>query len=44
MYKEDLVLNNEKWLICQKTQPNPTKYDRRLLCVSTPAIIPRINV
>ena len=31
MYKEDLALNNLKWLICHKTQPmvdmtsNPTK-------------------
>ena len=22
MYKEDLALNNLKWLICHKTQPN----------------------
>ena len=25
MYKEDLALNNLPWLICYKTQPNPTK-------------------
>ena len=25
MYKEDLVLNNQQWLICYKTQPNSTK-------------------
>ena len=25
MYKEDLALNNQQWLICNKTQPNPTK-------------------
>ena len=25
MYKQDLVLNNLKWLMCHKTQPNPTK-------------------
>ena len=25
MYKEDLALNNLKWLICYKTQPNLTK-------------------
>ena len=25
MYKEDFALNNLKWLICHKTQPNPTK-------------------
>ena len=23
MYKEDLVLNNQQWLICHKTKPNP---------------------
>ena len=22
MYKEDLALNNQRWLICHKTQPN----------------------
>ena len=25
MYKEDLALNNVKWLICHKTRPNQTK-------------------
>ena len=25
MYKEDLALNDLQWLICHKTQPNPTK-------------------
>ena len=25
MSKEDLALNNLQWLICLKTQPNPTK-------------------
>ena len=25
MYKEDLALSNLQWLICHKTQPNPTK-------------------
>ena len=25
MYKEDLALNNLKWLICHKTQANQTK-------------------
>ena len=25
MYKEDLALNNQQWLICHKTQPNQTK-------------------
>ena len=25
MYKEDSALNNQKWLICHKTQPNPNK-------------------
>ena len=25
MYKEDLALNNLQWLICHKTQPNPTQ-------------------
>ena len=25
MYKESLALNNLKWLICHKTQPDPTK-------------------
>ena len=24
MYKENLALNNLQWLICHKTQPNPT--------------------
>ena len=23
MYKEDLALNNPRWLICPKTKPNP---------------------
>ena len=22
MYKEDLALNNQQWLICRKTKPN----------------------
>ena len=26
MYKEDLALNNLKWLICRKTQLNQTIY------------------
>ena len=26
MYKEDLVLNNQQWLICHKTQPNQIIY------------------
>ena len=25
MYKENLALNNQRWLICHKTQPNQTK-------------------
>ena len=25
MYKEDLGLNNQQWLICLKTKPNQTK-------------------
>ena len=25
MYKEDLVLDNQQWLICHKTKPNQTK-------------------
>ena len=25
MYKEDLASNNLQWLICNKTQPNPTQ-------------------
>ena len=28
MYKEDLALNNLKWLICHKTQPNQAKPNR----------------
>ena len=24
-YKEDLALKNLQWLICHKTEPNPTK-------------------
>ena len=23
MYKQDLALNNQQYLICRKTQPNP---------------------
>ena len=23
MYKEDLALNNQQWLICHKNKPNP---------------------
>ena len=26
MYKEDLALNNQQWLICHKTQPNQIRY------------------
>ena len=26
MYKEDLALNNQKWLICHKTQSNQILY------------------
>ena len=26
MYKEDLALNNQQWLICHKTQPNQRSY------------------
>ena len=26
MYKEDLALNNLKWLICHKSQPNQIIY------------------
>ena len=25
MYKEDLALNNQQWLVCHKTKPNQTK-------------------
>ena len=25
MYKEDLALDNQQWLICHKIQTNPTK-------------------
>ena len=25
MFKEDLALNNQQWLICHKTKPNQTK-------------------
>ena len=25
MYKEDFVLNNLQWLMCDKTKPNQTK-------------------
>ena len=25
MYEKDLALNNQQWLICHKTKPNPTK-------------------
>ena len=28
MYKEDLTLNNLQWLICHKTQSNPTKQNK----------------
>ena len=38
MYKEDLALNNLKWLICHKTQQDPTKliiqYDSHLFAHS----------
>ena len=27
MYNEDLTSNNLQWLMCHKTQPNPTKCD-----------------
>ena len=26
MYKEDLALNNQQWLMCHKTQPNQILY------------------
>ena len=26
MYKKDLALNNQQWLICHKTQPNQIRY------------------
>ena len=26
MYKEDLALNNQQWLICYKSQPNQILY------------------
>ena len=26
MYKKDLTLNNQQWLICHKTQPNQITY------------------
>ena len=31
MYKEDLALNNQQWLICHKTQLNHAKYTYILL-------------
>ena len=31
MYKKDLTLNNQQWLICHKTKPNQTKYQPCLL-------------
>ena len=34
MYKEDLGLNNPQWLICHKTQPNPTKPNSLSVCLS----------
>ena len=27
MEKQDLALNNEQWLICDKTNPNQVPYD-----------------
>ena len=44
MYKEDLALNNQKLLICHKTQPNQTKpsffslYDKNIALTFTPFI------
>ena len=37
MYKEDLALNNRKWLICHKTKPKKTitLYEMPLLVKST---------
>ena len=26
MYKEDLALNNQQWVVCHKTQPNQIPY------------------
>ena len=34
MYKQDLALNNLQWLICHKTQPNPTFEDDFILLSS----------
>ena len=33
MYKEDLALNNQQWLICHKTKP---KFKKKTLGSSTP--------
>ena len=33
MYKQELVLNNQQWLICHKTQPNQTKPNQTLLAI-----------
>ena len=30
MYKQDLVLNNQQWLMCHKTQPNQIKSNARI--------------
>ena len=29
MYKEELALNNQQWLICHKTKPNKYIYKER---------------
>ena len=37
MYKEDLALNNQQWLICYKTQPNQAHEkvsSKYIVCVS----------
>ena len=33
IYKDDLALNNQKWLICHKTQPNQTKQEHLLFYI-----------
>ena len=34
MYKEDLALNNQQWLICHKIKPNQTKPNQNVLRTS----------
>ena len=30
MYKQNLALNNQRWLICHKTQPNQSYWNAKI--------------